>query len=299
MMTRPELGASLAYIELGSPDPQRLARFYETAFSAVVSPVGSSYVCRGPDRCVIVSPGEPKTLVSAGYKLKDKAALDALDARIRSHGVPVERTATIEFEDAVGFRDPSGNHLFFGLPRNTTPHVDGLSGRIQHVVVASTDAQAMVDFYSKIVGLIVSDRVLDTDGNLKTAFLRTDHEHHSFAVFQAGENRFDHHCYEADDWNAIRDWGDHFASFRIPVKWGPGRHGPGNNVFSYFAGPEELPIEYTAEVLQIDDSYTFRGPDQWKWSPGRLDHWGITPPHTQRWKRIQTLYGFAKDAWRL
>ena len=39
-----------------------------------------------------------------------------------------------------------------------------------------------------------------------------------------------------------------------PLEWGVGRHGAGNNVFGYFAGPEEFPIEYTAEVMQIDDS---------------------------------------------
>ena len=34
-----------------------------------------------------------------------------------------------------------------------------------------------------------------------------------------------------------------------PIEWGPARHGPGDNVFAYFCGPDELPIEYTAEVL--------------------------------------------------
>ena len=274
MVTRPELGASLAYIELGSPDPLNLAKFYEKAFSAAVSPVGASYACRGPDRCVIVSPGQPKTLLSAGYKLKDKAALDALHQRIRSHGVPAERTSTIEFEDAVGFRDPSGNHIFYGLPRNTTPHVEGLSGRIQHVVVASRDCQAMIDFYSKIIGLIVSDRVLDGEGTLKTAFLRTDHEHHSFAVFQAGEDRFDHHCYEADDWNAIRDWGDHFASFRIPVKWGPGRHGPGNNLFLFVHDPDGNWVEISAEIEVVAPD---RATGVWPHEEYTLNSWGSAP----------------------
>jgi hypothetical protein len=31
-----------------------------------------------------------------------------------------------------------------------------------------------------------------------------------------------------------------------------------------------------------------------EWGPGRLDQWGVTPPHTSRWKRVQTLYDFAK-----
>jgi hypothetical protein len=33
--------------------------------------------------------------------------------------------------------------------------------------------------------------------------------------------------------------------------WGPGRHGPGNNVFGYFTAPNRQVIEYTAEVEQI------------------------------------------------
>ena len=35
-----------------------------------------------------------------------------------------------------------------------------------------------------------------------------------------------------------------------PIQWGPGRHGPGNNVFAYFCGPDEVPLEYAAEVQQ-------------------------------------------------
>jgi hypothetical protein len=27
--------------------------------------------------------------------------------------------------------------------------------------------------------------------------LRSDHEHHSLAIFQADGNRLDHHCYES------------------------------------------------------------------------------------------------------
>ena len=80
-----------------------------------------------------------------------------------------------------------------------------------------------------------------------------------------------------------------------PLEWGVGRHSAGNNMFGYFAGPEEFPLEYTAEVAQIDDSYVPRGPDYWRFPPGRLDQWGITPPHSLRWKRIQDLYRFVDD----
>ena len=64
---------------------------------------------------------------------------------------------------------------------------------------------------------------MTTRNKCAPAFMRTDNEHHSFAVFQTTECRIDHHCYEVTDWNAIRDWGDRFAELRTPIKWGPGR----------------------------------------------------------------------------
>ena len=34
---------------------------------------------------------------------------------------------------------------------------------------------------------------------------------------------------------------------------------PGNNVFAYFIGPEDMVIEYTAHVKQVDDKYKSGG----------------------------------------
>jgi len=58
--------------------------------------------------------------------------------------------------------------------------------------------------------------------------------------------------------------------------WGPGRHGPGNNVFGYFVAPFGPVIEYTAEVEEVGDDHRVGGPEDWKWPPGRTDHWGIS-----------------------
>ena len=266
--------ARLSYIELGSPDPEALSRFYRDAFSAEVETAGETRICRGPDRCVMISPGEARTLKSAGYAVYDPVWLDGLVERLTHAGVVHARTHTLIFEDAVGFTDPSGNNIFFGVPRAHAPATKGLSGRIQHVVVATRDAAAMVDFYTRVVGLIESDRVLDGEGVMRTAFMRSDNEHHSFAVFQASEDRFDHHCYEATDWNAIRDWGDHFADLRVPVKWGPGRHGPGNNLFLFVHDPDGNWVEISAEIEVV-------APDRprgvWPHEERTLNSWGSAP----------------------
>ena len=54
-----------------------------------------------------------------------------------------------------------------------------------------------------------------------------------------------------------------------------------------------------SEVLQVDDSYVPRGSDYWKFPPGRSDHWGITQPRSARYYRVQRLFGFTEDGYRL
>jgi 2-polyprenyl-6-methoxyphenol hydroxylase-like FAD-dependent oxidoreductase len=54
--------------------------------------------------------------------------------------------------------------------------------------------------------------------------------------------------------------------------WGPGRHLPGNNTFSYFLDPHGNTVEYTTELERVDEDtwhphlYDFTQPevaDQW------------------------------------
>jgi catechol 2,3-dioxygenase len=108
-----------------------------------------------------------------------------------------------------------------------------------------------------------------------------------------------HVAFDVPDLDSVMRGAGRMRDHGYPIEWGVGRHGAGNNVFAYFAGPEEFPIEYTAEVLQIDDSYVPHGPDHWRWPPGRADQWGVTDPHTPRWKRIQDLYDFTPGDFRL
>jgi hypothetical protein len=62
---------------------------------------------------------------------------------------------------------------------------------------------------------------------------------------------------------------------------GVGRHGPGDNIFAYFVGPNDIVVEYTAEVQQVDDTYKTGMPEDWKWPPGRIDQWGLFMPPDQ------------------
>ena len=78
-----------------------------------------------------------------------------------------------------------------------------------------------------------------------------------------------------------------------PIEWGVGRHGPGANVFAYFIGPDNVVIEYTGEVDQVDDDYPTGMPEDWTWPPGRVDQWGVSDAPSKRLHEAQQRVVFA------
>lgn len=269
------LRGRLHHLQLGSPAPERLARFYAEVLGMAAEEQGERWLCRTRDRRHFFAPGKANSLQFAAYAVASEDALDGLSARLERHAVPREPSPTSLFErNSVSFRDPDGNRLVFGIPRADSSPAPRMPARLQHLVLGSPAAERMVEFYSEVVGLRISDRVVDTEGVLRTCFLRTDDEHHSFAVFQTSESRLDHHCYETPDWNAIRDWGDHLAAKRIPVTWGPGRHGPGNNLFLFFHDPDGNWLEVSAELEIVSAD---RPVGVWPHEERTLNIWGQAP----------------------
>lgn len=273
--TTAPLRGRLHHLQLGSAAPERLARFYADVLGMPAEEHEGRWLCRARDRRLFFAPGKAKTLQFAAYALADEGSLEGLAARLLRRGVRREPSPTFLLEaNAVAFRDPDGNLLVFGIPRADDSAAPRMPARLQHLVLGSPAADRMVEFYSEVVGLRISDRVVDEGGVLRTCFLRTDDEHHSFAVFQTQESRLDHHCYETPDWNAIRDWGDHLAAKRVPVTWGPGRHGPGNNLFLFFHDPDGNWLEVSAELEVV-------APDRpigvWPHEERTLNIWGQAP----------------------
>jgi catechol 2,3-dioxygenase-like lactoylglutathione lyase family enzyme/predicted enzyme related to lactoylglutathione lyase len=264
------LRTHLHAVHFGSADPKALAEFYAELFGGRVEAMDGTWIYRGPERCLLFSKGEPKTLIGAQYAATD---LTKLHDNLCRAGVKAETVDAPWFESgAICLCDPDGNRMTFGviqMPQRRAEQ-DSLPTRLQHVVLGSTDAARLAEFY-RGVGFQISDRVTDEAGTLRACFLRTDSEHHSFAVFQTPRNRLDHHCYELKDWNGIRDWGDRLAARRIPVKWGPGRHGPGNNLFLFFHDPDGNWVELSAELELISDD---RPAGQWPHEERTLNTWG-------------------------
>ncbi|WP_324698863.1 VOC family protein [Novosphingobium sp. RL4] len=279
-LTKP-LQATLHHIALGSPDCEKLAQFHHRVMGLDIRPEGDGFLGTAPGRRVHFVPGAAKTLVFAGFAVVAQDDLDALEQRLVARKWTFDRLieGTEQFlPGAIEVVDPDGNMMRFGLGRTADVPVPGaLPARLQHVVVASTDAARLSLFYQEVLGFTLSDNVVDEDRTLKTAFLRCSEEHHSFAVFQASSNRFDHHCYEAREWSLIRDWGDHFAAQHVAVEWGPGRHGPGNNLFLFIHDLDGNWLEISAELEIVTPD---RPVGEWPHAQRTLNQWGSAPLRT-------------------
>jgi catechol 2,3-dioxygenase-like lactoylglutathione lyase family enzyme len=186
-------------------------------------------------------------------------------------------------------RDPHGRvfQVVHGDTRGESSAVKDRPQRITHVVLNSHAVDETQKFISEVFGFALADRTV------AIAFMNCNSDHHSLAVGVADNDALNHIAFLMPDADSVMRGGGRMKDAGHPIQWGPGRHGPGNNLFNYFIDPFGFVIEYTAEVQQVDETYQPHGPDYWKWPPGRVDQWGISQPPGPQLKEAQRQVLFA------
>ncbi len=269
------LSARLDHIQLLSEAPERLVGFYQDAMGMMPNRVDRDlWLCAAPERRLLIGRGRSRALGFGAYRFESADGFAAMRAQLERRGVTLALAQSPLFKpDAFSITDPDGNSLLFGVG-TSAPEAPvagtALRARLQHLVVASDHVEKLVQFYADAVGLPVSDKALQGDA-ITACWLRTDHEHHTLAVFRAPERRLDHHSYEASDWALIRDWADHFASQGIKLIWGPGRHGPGNNLFIMIHDRDGNRVEISAELEVVNG---VRPVGIWPHEENTFNRWG-------------------------
>ena len=276
----PLWSARLLLVERATEDARACAEWYGALLADAVTEISHNvWQVRGANRWMLLRSGTQKSVPMVAYAFPTQAAWSAYRAHLESIGVELHSVASelreLLGEHTFGLRDPDRRMILFCVaPANdSAPVADSvaLPARLQHFVCASTQTLAMLEFYRDQLGFIESDRVLDTEGDLSSAFVRSDAEHHSFAVFRAAQPGPDHHAYEVPNWNAIRDWADHCGDLEIPIWWGPGRHGVGNNLFFMIEDPDGYKLEFSAELELMTADQRYR---EWPHGPRALNLWG-------------------------
>ncbi|GAA4471240.1 VOC family protein [Rhodococcus olei] len=207
----------------------------------------------------------------------DEAArrADALDIPVISGPGPVDDAG-----GGYGVRivDPEGRVLELVADTLAVPALgrdDAVPVGVTHVVLNTVDIDAAVTFYCGVLGMRVSDW-----SEHQMAFLRCNSDHHSIAFNQAQWTSVNHVAYEMPTVDHFMRGIGRLRHHGVLPLWGPGKHGPGDNTFSYFADPGGLVCEYTSGIAQVDeDRWLCR---VWRRVPELSDLWGTAGPPSKQ-----------------
>jgi catechol 2,3-dioxygenase len=291
-------------IELVVTNFEEAARFYEAVWG--LQPVerrNDAHYFRGTcgyHHILGLHRGAQPAVVRIVFDVADRRSVDALHSAIAAAGCKVTAPGPLSAPGGgYGFccKDPDGRNLAFVCGCADHADIADRPDRPRKIVHANLNASAIeasLSFFVNTLGF----RLIDDNAPL--TFLHCGNADHCSIVLAKTEwSTLNHIAFDLPDFDSVMRGMGRMKDNGYPIEWGPGRHGPGNNVFAYFCGPDEVPLEYAAEVLQIDDSYTPRGSAYWKFAPGRSEQWGITQPRSARYYRVQRLFGFTADGERL
>jgi catechol 2,3-dioxygenase-like lactoylglutathione lyase family enzyme len=293
----------LRSVDLGVTDLKSRARFYTDVWrlTPVTEHPGSVYLRgTGAYHHVLALHARPRAeLLRIDLTAPDKATVNALHAGLKKASLAeLEKPAVIN-EPGGGygfaFKDPEGRTLRVIAGDKRHADAGNRADRpicLTHVVLNSPDVDAISDFYARFLGFRIIDRT-----RIMT-FLCCNTLHHVIAFARSIAPTLNHLAFEMPDIDSVMRGAGRMRDSGFAIEWGIGRHGPGNNVFAYFIGPDEVVIEYTAEVERIGKNYKPGEPEDWAWPPGRTDHWGIAVGPTDRMKQAQQRISFAPGIFR-
>jgi len=143
--------------------------------------------------------------------------------------------------------------------------------RLGHVLLFAGDLDRQLDFYTRVLGMKLSDRCQKI-----IVFLRCTTDHHNLAFLASPGPGFHHGSFEVGNVDEIALGAQRMLEAGGPPGWGLGRHVIGSNFFYYVRDPWGSFAEYFHDLDYI--------PEQCAWEPrdfpegDALYRWGPPVP---------------------
>ncbi|MEU0426162.1 VOC family protein [Streptomyces canus] len=145
----------------------------------------------------LIRRGPAEDVVATGWHIDDHASFEQIEARIRAHGVPVQRGSDEEaalrgVERLLRFPGPKGitQEIYTTPVKSAEPlrmlasaFVTGDSG-MGHVAITSTKPAQLRGYFDTVFDARLTDYIDETISGvkLKIRFLRVNERHHSIAI---------------------------------------------------------------------------------------------------------------------
>ncbi|MEU9340263.1 VOC family protein [Streptomyces sp. NPDC048278] len=277
-------------VGLGVPDLRQAREFYEKRWQleAVRTEDGLLYLGAGCAESHVlrlrVTPDPRMDLLCLGAE--SAGAVDRIAARVARNpegkllGDPAPRQ-DLGGGYAVRFLDCDGRvvEVSAEVEDRVFRPVEELESRplaISHVVLNTRDLQRARAFYESVLGFRVSDWVEDI-----MCFLRVGPAHHIIAFTRAPHVSLNHVAFEVNGLDAFMRATGRLMRDGVAPLWGPGRHGVGNNTFSYFQDPSSrFVLEYTTAAQMIHDDRAWT-PQVHPANAQTTDQWGTANPRDE------------------
>ena len=287
----------LRSIELNVPHAAEAAAFLSGTWGALDagSAAGSHYIRGTGALPYLVSLHEAaRASVASTTFVTDTATIAAIADRAVAANVdcmPVECAALggghgilVTFPDGERFRFLSGCGDVSAATGRDAPV------RLTHVVFNARDAEYSAQLAEDVLGFTVSDRTVGM------VFVRCNTSHHSIAFARAGYTSLNHIAFEMEGLDAVMRGIGRMRDAGFTPAWGPGRHGPGANVFAYFIAPFGAVVEFSTAVEEVGPDYPVGAPDDWMWPPNRIDQWGISDKQVAALQAAERRFRFAGNS---
>jgi catechol 2,3-dioxygenase-like lactoylglutathione lyase family enzyme len=278
----------IGYACFETPDLDRQIDYY-------VNMLGLALVTKDGNRAFLASKlGAPSVeLIRGDAGRCTKLAFQAvspdvaeLAAGVSQHGLAVEtRTDPAPGVPAsIVFHDPKGTEIELfaaDVPVPITAEIKGVAPlKLGHLAFNCTDVMQCVEFYQKVLGFRISDWRGDY-----FYFLRCNADHHTVNFVHGDKVKMHHIAFELKDWSEIQRACDFLGMNGIRMIWGPGRHGPGHNVFTYHRNPDGLIVELFTELDRMsNEALGYFDPRPWHEDrPQRPKRWEPNPASTNLW----------------
>ena len=214
------------------------------------------------------------------FRLDGRAAVDAAATELERRGTTLLAQPGDLDEPGGGyglrFLDPENrcielsadmaDHPDCGAARKAGPR------RLCHVGLNTPRFEQTVEFYTDVLGFRVSDRIED-----QMVFLRCGRRHHAIVFNRADHASVHHVAYAMANVDDVMKGVSNLRARGWEPDWGPGRHGPGNNIFCYYEDPGGYVVELSSDLECIEDEAKHK-PGVWRRVPETADMWGTAGP---------------------
>jgi catechol 2,3-dioxygenase-like lactoylglutathione lyase family enzyme len=249
--------SGLHRIGLRVVDLNEMSDFYRDIWSMELidsNPGQRFFKSRGENHSdLVLRQGNPPGLDFVALSVSSEAVLDQLLGKLEAAGasivqlpVPGERFGESR---VAAVDDLDGNRIELVVSNTARTHTAETTRSVHlgHVVLWTPQIEQQEAFYA-LLGFQVSDRT-----HMGMSFLRCNTDHHSIALALStgGRHGLQHVAFDVETTDRVMQEYGRLRSKNLECIWGVGRHGPGNNVFSYYRDPEGNVIEFYGEMEQV------------------------------------------------